>query len=143
LLALNALRLKEERESLLKFIEQEMAAIAPNFSKIAGPLLAARLLAEACSLKRLAVLPSSTIQLLGAEKALFRHLRNRQAKPPKYGLIYTNAFVQKTPRKNRGKMARALAGKLSIAIREDYFGKKDISKALLQGLEKRLCALKS
>tara|TARA_Y100000310_G_C20688495_1_gene820676 strand:- start:264 stop:1067 length:804 start_codon:yes stop_codon:yes gene_type:complete len=143
LLALNALNLREERDFLMKFIDIEMSAIAANFSKIAGSMLAAKLLAEAGSLRRLAMAPSSTIQMLGAEKALFRHLKNRAAKPPKHGFILMHPFVQKVPRKNKGKMARALAGKLSIAVKEDYFGKKDISKELQTSLENRFEQLKS
>ncbi len=142
LLALNSLQLKEERAFLITFIESEMLEVAKNFSAVAGPLLAAKLLGEAGSMKRLAVLPSSTIQLFGAEKALFRHLKNRQVKPPKHGFIFMHPLVQKTPRKNKGKMARALAGKLAIAAREDFFGEKDISEGLLKGLEQRFEELK-
>ena len=143
LLALNALNLKEERDFLLKFVEGEMNSIAPNFSIIAGPLLAARLLAEAGSLKGLAIMPSSTIQLLGAEKALFRHFKNKQAKPPKHGLIFMHAMLQKTPKDHKGKMARALAGKLSIAARADYFGKRNIAAELQAGLQKRFDEIKT
>ena len=143
LLALNALNLKEERDMILKFIEKEMQAIAPNFSKLAGELLAARLLAEAGGLKKLALMPSSTIQILGAEKALFRHLKNRNAKPPKHGFILMHPMVQKVPRGKKGKMARALAGKLAIAAKGDYFGKKDNHEKLQKDLEKRFNALKS
>ncbi|MDP6670487.1 MAG: hypothetical protein QGI60_01575, partial [archaeon] len=77
-----------------------------------------------------------------AEKALFRHLKNRSAQPPKHGFIFTHPLVQKASRNNRGKMARALAGKLAIAAKEDYFGKTDISKQLLDSLEKRFAQLK-
>ena len=142
LLALNALNLKEEREFLLKFLEKEMNEIAPNFYAVAGTVVSAKLLAEAGSLKRLALMPSSTIQILGAEKALFRHLRDHAAKPPKHGFIFMHPLVQKAPQGNRGKMARALAGKLAIAAKEDYFGKTDISKKLLASLEKRFAQLK-
>ncbi len=142
LLALNALNLREERDFLLRFIEKEMEAVAGNFSKVAGALLAAKLLGEAGSLRKLALMPSSTIQLLGAEKALFRHLRNKQVKPPKHGLIYMHPLVQKVARGNRGKMARALAGKLGIAAKADYFGKTDIAAKLQQDLEQRFNQLK-
>ncbi len=143
LLALNALQLREERDVLLKFIESEMDAVAKNFSEVAGCLLGAKLLGEAGSLEKLAMMPSSTIQLLGAEKALFRHLKNRSAKPPKHGFILMHPLVQKTPRKNKGKMARALAGKLSIAARSDFFGKKGISPKLIKELENRQNELKT
>ena len=142
LLALNALNIKEERIVLEKFIESEMQDIAPNFSKIAGPMLAARMLEEAGSIKKLALMPSSTIQMLGAEKALFRHLKNHSVKPPKHGLIFMHSLIQKAGRDNRGKMARALAGKLSIAVRADYFDKRDISKGLQESLDKRFAQLK-
>ena len=138
LLAQNALRLKEERKTLQQFIEEEMEALAPNFSKIAGPVLGARLLAAASGLKQLAMMPSSTMQLLGAEKALFRHLRNKKSKGPKYGLIYGHALVKKAPGKHKGKLARSLASKLVLAARADYFGsKKDVAKERLAGLEAR------
>ena len=141
LLALNALNIKEERDYLLKFIENEMVKVASNFAKVAGTMLAARLLDEAGSLKKLAFMPSSTMQVLGAEKALFRHLRNKQAKPPKHGLIFMHPFVQKVPKNKRGKMARAIAGKLCIAAKEDFFGKKDISKNLDKSLQARFAQL--
>ena len=138
LLAQNALSLKEERKKLQQFIEVEMEALAPNFSKIAGPVLGARLLAAASGLKQLAMMPSSTMQLLGAEKALFRHLRNKKSKGPKYGLIYGHALVKKMPGKHKGKLARSLASKLVLAARADYFGsKKDVAKEMLAGLEAR------
>jgi len=142
LLARNALNLREERDVLLKFIEKEAKELVPNLTELAGALLAARLLGEAGSLKRLALLPSSTVQLLGAEKALFRHLKNRQAKPPKHGFILMHQLVQKAPRGMRGKMARALAGKLSIAARADYFGKRKIAEKLQKDLDKRFKELK-
>ncbi len=137
-LAANALKLKEERRKLEKFVEKEMQGHARNFSELAGPILGARLLAAASGLKPLALMPASTIQLLGAEKALFRHLRNKKSRGPKYGFIYGHPLVKKVPGKNRGKMARSLAGKLSLTARADYFGnKKDIAKEMGQELEKR------
>ncbi len=138
LLAQNALSLKEERKELQQFIEEEMEGLAPNFSKIAGPVLGARLLAAASGLKQLAMMPSSTMQLLGAEKALFRHLRNKKSKGPKYGFIYGHPLVKKVPGKHKGKVARSLASKLVLAARADYFGsKKDVAKEMLAGLEAR------
>jgi nucleolar protein 56 len=138
LLALNALNLKEERKYIEKFIEGEIKAIAPNFAELCGAVLAARMLTEAGGLQRLATMPSSTLQLLGAEKALFRHLRNRQAKGPKYGFLYQHALVKTLPAKNKGKMARTIAGKLSIAAKADYFGKgSPVHKKLRESLERR------
>jgi len=140
-LADKTLALKKQRNALASYIESEMNEQMLNFSTVAGPLLGARLLNATGSLKRLALLPSSTIQIIGAEKALFKHLKTG-SKPPKHGLIFHNPMVRKTSKKNRGKMARALANKLSIAAREDYFGKQDISKKLLNDLDKRMKELK-
>ncbi len=143
LLASNALALKSERKKLQEFIEKEMEKIAPNFSKIAGGVLGARLMANAGGLKQLAMVPASTMQLLGAEKALFRHLKNKKSKGPKYGFIYGHTLVKQVPGKNKGKAARSLASKLALAARADYFGnKKDVSKEMLADLEKRAAELK-
>ena len=137
----NALGLREEKKELGKFIEESMKQEMPNFSELAGAAIGAKLLAEAGSKERLAKMPSSTVQVLGAEKALFSHLR-KGTKCPKHGIIFQHPLLKKVPRKNRGKMARALAGKLAIAAREDFFGKKKISDDLLKGLEKRAEELK-
>lgn len=104
---------------LEKFINAETIKIAPNTSRIATPLLTARLIALAGGLKELAFMPASTIQLLGAEKALFRHLK-RGSRPPKHGIILSHSSVQSA--KNKGKAARQLANKLMISLRKDYFG---------------------
>lgn len=141
LLALNALNLRDARNYLTKYLEGAMQKEMPNFSSVAGHVLGARILGRAGGMRRLAFRPSSTIQLLGAEKALFRHLREG-AKGPKYGLIYAHPLVRAANPWDRGKVARALAGKLAIAAREDYFGKKDISKALNEELRKRVSALR-
>jgi len=142
LLASNALRLKEERNKAQAFIESEMKAIAPNFSIIAGGVLAARLLAKAGGLKQIALMPSSTVQLLGAEKALFRHMRNKSNRGPKYGHIFGHPLVKAAPNRNKGKIARTLASKIVLAARADFFGKKqDIATGMLAEVEKRAKSL--
>ncbi len=103
---------------LESFIKKQTMIIAPETSNIATPLLTAKLMALAGSFKRLAMLPASTIQLLGAEKALFRHLRTG-AKSPKHGVILHHQSVQSA--KNKGKAARQLANKISTAIKIDFF----------------------
>lgn len=124
-LAVNALKLKEERKSIEDFVSEKMNSLAPNFSQLAGSLLAARLLAKAGSLKSLALMPASKIQTLGAEKALFRHLRTRgKALPPKYGLIFQHSLIQQLKPWQQGSMARSLAGKISIAVKKDFFSKE-------------------
>ena len=136
-----ALDCKKEIGEIKKYIENEMQNIAPNFTELCGAILAAKLLAAAGSIKKLAMLPSSTLQLLGAEKALFRHLR-KKTKPPKYGYILQHPLIKSLPKDKRGKMARSLAAKLSIAVKEDFFGKGKIAEKLKVELEKRFRKLK-
>lgn len=143
LIALNALNMREERKALEKFVNAQMKAVAPNTSKIAGPILGAKLLKEAGSLKKLALMPSSTVQILGAKKAFFRHVKNPSAKTPKYGILFQHPMVKQVPMKNKGKIARTLAGKISIAVRADFFGKKDVSKELQKDLDARTKQLKT
>lgn len=135
-IASQALELKEKRKELQEYVEREVKEIAPNTSVLCGGMLCARLLAQAGSLKRLAMLPSSTIQLLGAEKALFKHLRSG-VKPPKHGLILQHPLVRELKPWQRGKMARSLAGKIAIAARGDYFGDKSLGEKLLGEAEER------
>jgi len=125
------------REHIEKYIDHVMKEVAPNLRELAGPLLAARLMALTGGLDKLAKKPSSTIQLLGAEKALFRYLRGR-GRSPKYGLIFTHPSIQNAPANKRGKIARVLASKLSIAVKMDYYGKEDKSKELKKDLEGRI-----
>ncbi len=109
-------------DMLEKFIRGQTMKIMPETSRVAGPLLAAKLMALAGSFKDLAFMPASTIQLLGAEKALFRHLRSK-AKSPKYGILLFHQSVQSA--KNKGKAARQLANRIMIAVAKDYFGGKN------------------
>jgi len=112
--------LGDERERVREFVEAQAPAVAPNLSMLAGPVLAARLIALAGSLDDLAKMPSGTVQVLGAEDALFAHLRGH-APSPKHGVIYTHEYVHGTHPGERGSAARALAGKLSIAARVDHY----------------------
>jgi len=107
--------------SLESSVSEALPRRAPNVSALLGPLLAARMLAQAGGLDRLARLPASTIQVLGAEKAFFEHLRGR-APPPRHGLLFLHPSIQGAPRRQRGKLARALAGKVAIAARIDREG---------------------
>src|SRR5579863_8754969 len=115
------LELFELRQSLEKHIESQMELIAPNISVILGSAVGARILAKAGSLKRLATMPASTIQVLGAEKALFRALKTG-AQPPKHGLLFQHTLVHAAPKWQRGKIARAIAAKAALAARVDVFG---------------------
>lgn len=112
-------RLFEEREILKNYLEELMTELCPNIYKTAGVIIGAKLIEKAGSLKKLSLMPSSTIQLLGAEKSLFRHLRNKNIRPPKHGIILNHPAVLDS--KNKGKAARQLAAKISIAAKIDYF----------------------
>ncbi len=122
-----ARNIKEERkfiEYIKNFVEENVKKLLPKTSKIISPLLLGKLIALAGGIKKLAFMPASTIQLLGAEKALFSHLKKR-TKCPKYGIIYLHELVQNA--KNKGKVARELANKIAISIRQDYFGEKNVN----------------
>lgn len=114
--------LYKERERLVAYLDAKLAARCPNLRELAGTTIAAKLLSHAGSLERLTTVPSSTIQLYGAETALFRHLRNkRKHRSPKYGLLFNHPLVQKVAQRDRGKAARALADKLSLCAKLDRF----------------------
>ncbi|MFC7175539.1 NOP5/NOP56 family protein [Halosegnis marinus] len=119
-LAERVVDLDDEAADLRAYIERTAPEVAPNLSALAGPVLAARLVALAGGLESLAKKPSGTIQVLGAEDALFAHLRGR-APSPKHGVIFTHEYVRGTRPDDRGSAARALAGKLAIAARGDHY----------------------
>ena len=140
-LAKNVLQLYDLRQNMENYLDQTMEEVAPNTKAMVGSLLGARLIAIAGSLRNLAMRPASTIQVLGAEKALFRSLKTG-ARPPKHGLIFQAAILHDAKRWQRGKIARALAGKLSIAVRADAFGGRYIGDRLKADLEKRIEEIK-
>jgi nucleolar protein 56 len=112
--------LTEEKNKLEKYVKSSVKSIAPNFSSLIDPLLATKFLCLAGSLEKLARMPASTIQLLGAEKALFRHL-HKKGKSPKYGIIYNSSYVQSAPDALKGKISRIVASKLMLACRVDFY----------------------
>jgi nucleolar protein 56 len=112
--------LADERDALRAYVEATAPSVAPNLAEMAGPVLAARLVALAGGLESLARKPSGTVQVLGAEDALFAHLAGR-APSPKHGVIYTHEYVRTIRPEDRGSAARALAGKLTIAARVDHY----------------------
>ncbi len=133
----NTLLIEEEKAKLNLFIETEMKAEFPNFAEVATPIIGAKLLSEAGSKKRLCFMPASTIQVLGAEKALFAHLR-KNAKSPKHGHLFNHPLLQNLPRFKRGKAARIIAGKLAIALKVDYFGGENTAAETKKLLEERI-----
>jgi len=132
--------LRRSRQRIEEDLSSSISTIAPNLSGLAGPLLAARLISRAGSLRRLSELPSSTVQIIGAEKSLFKHLKGK-APSPKHGLIYRHPAIMNSPKRLRGRLARALAGKLSIAARIDYHN-GIISPELKGSLENRVSEIR-
>jgi nucleolar protein 56 len=118
-------------------IEKDMKKIAPNTSEIIGPLIGARLISLAGGMQKMAMMPASTIQILGAEKALFRFKKDG-GRPPKHGVIFQHPTINCAPKTERGKIARLLATKISMAIKADVFTKRDIADELQQGIKRRL-----
>jgi nucleolar protein 58 len=117
-LAEQVLSLMEYRKQLFTYLQNRMNAIAPNLSILVGELVGARLISHAGSLMNLAKQPASTIQILGAEKALFRALKTKHA-TPKYGLIYHASLIGQATPKHKGKISRVLAAKAALGIRVD------------------------
>jgi nucleolar protein 58 len=115
--------LSEYRQSLTEYLKARMMAIAPNLTVMVGELVAARLISHAGSLINLAKQPASTIQIFGAEKALFRALRTKHD-TPKYGLIYHASLVGSANPKLKGKISRSLASKCALCVRVDALSKK-------------------
>ncbi|MFH1211926.1 MAG: hypothetical protein V1659_03265 [Candidatus Woesearchaeota archaeon] len=134
-----ALRIKgmfELRDSLTEYMEQIMKKHCPNMLALTGAGIGAKLLEQAGSLERLSTMPSSTIQVLGAEKALFRHLKTG-SRPPKHGFLINHPLVIKARDREKGRVARTLADKISMAIKVDYFKGEFIGDKLREELEKR------
>jgi nucleolar protein 56 len=131
------LALYKLREGLEKYLDSTMEEVAPNTKYLVGSLLGARLIAISGGLMNLAKRPASTIQVLGAEKALFRSLKTG-TRPPKHGLIFQHTLLHDAKKWQRGKIARAVAGKLAIATRADAFGRRSIGVELKASMEKRI-----
>lgn len=130
----------ELRRILAHQIEEMMEKIAPNLKDILTATVGARLMAKAGSLQKLSIMPSSTIQIIGAEKALFRSLKTG-APPPKHGILFQHPILHSAPKWQRGKMARAIASKVAIAVRIDLFrnGEKDLY--ISEQLNKRIAEI--
>merc|ERR1712226_1549772 len=137
------IELTEYREQLWSYLKLRMSAIAPNLTHMVGELVGARLISQAGSLMNLAKHPSSTVQILGAEKALFRALKTKK-QTPKYGLIYHASLVGQSAPALKGKISRVLAAKLSLCCRVDALGDQvepTLGKSFKEYVEKRLATL--
>lgn len=113
----------EYRDKIQEYLKNRMSNICPNLTEVVGENIGARLISHSGSLVNLAKLPASTIQILGAEKALFRALKTR-GNTPKYGIIYHTSILNKSSKENKGKMSRGIANKLAMASRIDQFALK-------------------
>ena len=132
--------LQESRHAMEEVVSDAVQSLAPNLSALAGPILAARLVSRAGGLSRLAGMPSSRLQVMGAEKSLFKHLKGH-APSPKHGIIYRHPAVVGSPRRLRGRVARSLAAKLAIAARLDANG-AGLSQDLQESLAARLIQIR-
>ncbi|CAJ2509646.1 Uu.00g146720.m01.CDS01 [Anthostomella pinea] len=120
-------KLVEYRRSLYSYLVEKMSTVAPNLATLIGEVVAARLIQKAGSLTNLAKYPASTLQILGAEKALFRALKTK-SNTPKFGLIYHSSFIGRAAQKDKGRISRYLANKASIASRIDNFSEHPSTK---------------
>ncbi|MFH0929111.1 MAG: hypothetical protein V1818_01995 [Candidatus Aenigmatarchaeota archaeon] len=127
------------KNGIEKYLEKTVPEEMPNLNALLGPTLTARVLSIAGSLERLAKMPSSSIQLLGAEKSLFRFLKDKKIKnPPKFGLLFTHPDISNAKKELQGKVARILSSKLTIAARADFYSKTNMSEKLLSDYKKKL-----
>merc|ERR1712066_31278 len=132
--------LTDYRKELSAYLQSKMAVVAPNLAALIGETVGARLISHAGSLTNLAKCPASTVQILGAEKALFRALKTK-GNTPKYGLIFHSSFIGRAGSKNKGRISRFLANKCSIASRIDCFSEvstKIFGEKLKEQVEDRL-----
>jgi len=139
-LAERVIQLLEYRQELATYLKVRMTAIAPNLTFLVGDLVGARLISHAGSLLALAKHPASTVQVLGAEKALFRAMKTK-SNTPKYGLIYHANLVGKSHSKFKGKISRVLAAKLALSIRVDALGEDNeatVARAFKDYVERKM-----
>ena len=144
-LAKSVVEISDYRTNLAEYLKNRMAAVAPNLTVLIGELVAAKLIAHSGSLMNLAKQPASTIQILGAEKALFRALKTKK-NTPKYGLIYNASIVGQAKNNLKGKVSRTLANKCALCVRYDALGENQDGKLGSDSktfMEKRLKLLES
>jgi len=135
--AISVLALQKTKNRLEKYVEKSMKKLAPNLSYFAGPMMGAKLISLAGGLSRLSVMPSSTIQLLGAEKALFRHLKGG-GKSPKHGILLQHPLVHQAEHNQRGRTARIFANNIAIAVKADCYSKHFIAEQLEKRFKKQI-----
>ncbi len=132
------------RKSLEKYLERVVPEEMPNTNALLGSVLTAKLLAKVGSMDKLAKMASSSIQLIGAEKSLFKYLkeRDRTKGPPRFGLLFLHPDISGSKREIQGKIARLLSSKLTLAVRADFYTKKNMTKELLEDYKNKLEQIK-
>ena len=133
-IARSIIYLDDRKAKILEYLTVVMGRHAPSLTKVAEAGIGARLIARAGSMRKLALMPSTSVQTLGAEKALFRHI-TKGAKPPKHGIIFQHPYVRNSPKQIRGKVSSILAGKISLAARADYIKGEDVGDELRSSLD--------
>ncbi len=133
--------LAARRAGLEAYVERSVRGLAPNVSALAGPMIAARLVTQAGTVEDLARYPAGTIQLLGAERALFRHLKTG-SRAPKHGVLFQHPLVHRAPPWQRGAIARAFAGKIAMAARADAYTHRDIAASLQASLDRTVVEIR-
>jgi len=126
--------LDERKSKILEYLTRIMGEQAPSLTRVAEAGIGARLIARAGSIRKLALMPSTSVQTLGAEKALFRHI-TKGAKPPKHGIIFQHPLVRNSPKQIRGKVSSALASRISLAARADYIKGENMGEELRSSLD--------
>ena len=137
-LARSIISLEELRKKYEGYQSELATELCPNLSEVGGADIAAKLVSHVGSLSRLAVLPASAIQVLGAEKALFKHLKNKRIPPPKHGIIFQHVKISSSPKSVRGKISRALANQLCLCAKADAFSKRHIAPDLKKKFDDRV-----
>jgi nucleolar protein 56 len=131
------IEVKKQLSNLEEQISKYTEKIAPNTSDLVGPIICARLISKSGGMQRFARFPASTIQILGAEKALFRY-KKEGGNPPKHGIIYQHPIINKAEKEKKGKISRLIAGKIAIAAKADFYTKSMISDKLNQEIKLKL-----
>jgi nucleolar protein 56 len=131
------LSLDDFRQELEVHLDTLMERVAPNLFALVGGLIGAKLIAKAGSLKKLAFMPASRIQLLGAEKALYRFLKTGE-KRPKHGLIFQWNLIRGSKAWNRGKISRLISGKIGICSKVDYFRGEFVADVLSKDINEKI-----
>lgn len=140
-IALAAKSMQKEKARVDGAVEGLMRDLCPNITALTGPAIGARLIQLAGSLKSLSIMPATTLQVLGAERAMFRHVRNKRYLPPKYGILHEHPVFASAKKSLHGKIARALADRIAIAAKIDYFKGEYQGDALKRVLDAKLAII--